>query len=138
MKKLEAYFLLMRVVIEKIVIHQDLRGAVFEPITADALAAQRNVHVVLTESGGVRGNHRHRFGTEVVTVYGPALVRLRDGEEIEDRIVAEGKAVRFTIPAGVSHAFKNIGKRRNLLICFNTEAHDEGNPDVVHDVLIEC
>ena len=127
----------MRVIVEEITIHQDARGGVFEPIEADALAAQRNVHVVLTEPGGIRGNHHHRLGTEVVTVYGSAWVRLRDGEEIEDRVVAEGQALRFTIPAGVSHAFKNIGERPNFLICFNTEAHDRGEPDVVRDILIE-
>ncbi len=127
----------MRVIIEEIAIHGDLRGAVFEPLDADDLAMQRNVHLVVTKPGGIRGNHNHRFGTEVITVYGRTLVRLRDGKEIVDRVVAEGKAVRFTIPGGVSHAFKNIGDGANLLICFNTEMHDQGNPDVVRDVLIE-
>jgi len=127
----------MRVIVEEITIHHDQRGVVFEPLTPDALRAQRNVHVVLTERGGIRGNHRHQFGTEIVTVYGPALVRLRDKEEIEERIVAESCAVRFIIPAGVPHAFKNIGERLNLLICFNTEVHDRNNPDVMPDVLIE-
>ncbi|MHC1725244.1 MAG: hypothetical protein AB9866_04400 [Syntrophobacteraceae bacterium] len=128
----------MRVIVEEIATYQDQRGAVFEPLGADALAAQRNVHVVLTEPGGIRGNHRHRFGTEIAVVYGPALVRLRDGVESEDRVVAEGRAVRFTITAGVSHAFKNIGDKPDLLICFNTEAHDKGDPDVISDVLIEA
>jgi UDP-2-acetamido-2,6-beta-L-arabino-hexul-4-ose reductase len=127
----------MRAIVEEITIHQDQRGVIFEPLSPDALAAQHNVHVVLTEPGGIRGNHQHRLGTEIVTVYGPALVRLRDGEEIEERIVAEGCVVRFTIPTGVSHAFKNIGERSNLLICFNTEVHDQSNPDVVPDVLIK-
>jgi uncharacterized cupin superfamily protein len=56
--------------------------------------------------------------------------------EIEERIVAEGCAVRFTISTGVSHAFKNIGEKPNLLICFNTEEHDRSTPDAVPDVLI--
>lgn len=127
----------MRVTIEEITIQQDQRGVVFEPLTTDALASQRNVHVVLTESGGVRGNHQHQLGTETVTVYGPALVRLRDGEEFHERIVADGCVARFIIPAGVSHAFKNIGERPNLLICFNTGVHDQNNPDIVPDILIK-
>jgi len=127
----------MRVTIEEITIHQDERGVVFEPISPDALTAQRNVHVVLTEPGGIRGNHRHQFGTEIVVVYGPALVRLRDGKEMEERILPQGCAFRFTISPGVSHAFKNIGERPNLLICFNTEVHDQNKPDVLPDVLIE-
>ncbi|HYA41126.1 MAG TPA: hypothetical protein VEF34_07470 [Syntrophobacteraceae bacterium] len=128
---------LTKVVIEEITMHRDQRGVVFEPLSADALAAQRNVHVVLTEPGGIRGNHRHKFGTEIVIVCGPALVRLRDGEEIEERVVGEGCAVRLTIPAKVSHAFKNIGERPNLLICFNNEVHDRGNSDVALDLLIK-
>jgi len=127
----------MRVIAEEIPVNRDRRGVVFEPLSADALASQRNVHVVLTEPGGIRGNHQHQSGTEIVTVYGPALVRLRDGKEIEERVVQEGCAVRFVIPAGVAHAFKNIGERPNLLICFNTEMHDRSNPDVVPDVLIK-
>jgi UDP-2-acetamido-2,6-beta-L-arabino-hexul-4-ose reductase len=127
----------MRVRVEEITSHKDHRGVVFEPLGLDALPSQRNVHVVLTKPGGVRGNHHHRRGTESVIVYGPALVRFRDGEEIEERVVAEGCAVRFTIPAGVSHAFKNNGEEPNLLVCFNTEVHDQSNPDVVVDVLIE-
>jgi dTDP-4-dehydrorhamnose 3,5-epimerase-like enzyme len=127
----------MRVAVDEIALRQDQRGAVFEPLDGDSLAAQRNVHVVLTEPGCIRGNHYHRKGTEVVTVHGPALVRLRDGEEIEDRVVGEGQALRFTIPPGVSHAVKNIGERPNLLIAFNTEAHDREEPDVVRDILIE-
>ena len=132
-----AYLTLMRVLAEEITIHQDQRGVVFEALSPDALASQRNVHVVMTEPGGIRGNHQHQLGTEIVIVYGPALVRLRDGEEIEDREVAEGCVVRLTIPPGVSHAFKNTGQQPNLLICFNTEVHDRNNPDVVPDVLIK-
>ena len=127
----------MRVIVDEIVIHRDRRGVVFEPLSPDALGAQRNVHVVLTEPGGVRGNHRHRSGVETVVVYGPALVRFKDGQEIAERVVADGGSARFTIPAGVSHSFKNIGDSPNLLICFNTSVHDRQNPDAEPDVLIE-
>jgi dTDP-4-dehydrorhamnose 3,5-epimerase-like enzyme len=127
----------MRVIVDEIALHRDQRGVVFEPLDEARLATQRNVHVVLTERGCIRGNHYHRRGTEVITVYGPALVRLREGAELEDRIVAEGQALRFTIPPGISHAVKNTGDRPNLLIAFNTEVHNREAPDVVCDVLIE-
>jgi len=68
----------MNVVRKSFTVHHDARGAVFEPLTAIALAAQRNVHVVLTEPGQVRGNHYHTRSTEVATLYGPALVRLKE------------------------------------------------------------
>ncbi|MHC1729615.1 MAG: cupin domain-containing protein [Syntrophobacteraceae bacterium] len=126
----------MRVNLEEIEVHHDHRGTVFEPLAGGSLSVQQNVHAVLTNPGGIRGNHYHRFGTEVATVYGPALIRLRDGEEVQERVLTEGQAVRFTIPAGVAHAFKNIGEKPNLLICFNTEVHDRDNPDVIFDILI--
>ncbi len=127
----------MRVIVDEIARHRDQRGVVFEPLDEARLATQRNVHVVLTEPGCIRGNHYHRKGTEVIIVYGPALVRLKEGAELEDRIVTEGQALRFTIPPGISHAVKNTGDRRNLLIAFNTEVHNWEMPDVVRDVLIE-
>ena len=127
----------MGVIVDEIVTHRDHRGVVFEPLGPDALGVQRNAHVVLTEPGFIRGNHRHRIGTEIVVVYGPALVRFRDGREIAERVVSDGDVARFTFPAGVSHAFKNIGDRPNLLVCFNTFVHDRNNPDTEPDDLIE-
>ncbi|MDR3569038.1 MAG: hypothetical protein P4L43_13500 [Syntrophobacteraceae bacterium] len=128
----------MEVIVEEIGVHLDGRGAVYEPLGPDALGAQRNVHVVFSEPGAVRGNHRHRLGTETIAVYGATLVRFRNGCEISERVVAGGRPIRFTVPAGVSHAFKNIGDRPNLLVCFNTSVHDPRRPDTEPDILIEA
>jgi dTDP-4-dehydrorhamnose 3,5-epimerase-like enzyme len=128
----------MRVKIEPVTVNRDRRGSVFEPLTADNLAAQRNVHVVLTEPGAVRGNHYHRRGTEVMSVYGPALVRVRDQSEHLELEVADGEAVRLTIPPGVAHAVKNTGSAPIVLVAFNTQEHDSVAPDVVRKVLIEA
>ena len=127
----------MRVGVDEVAVHRDVRGVVFEPLGPEALRAQRNVHVVISEPGAIRGNHRHRTGVETVTVYGPALVRLRDAGAISEQVVAAGALVRFTIPSGVSHAFKNIGDGPNLLVCFNTAVHDPHEPDAEPDILIE-
>jgi UDP-2-acetamido-2,6-beta-L-arabino-hexul-4-ose reductase len=127
----------MRVKIKPVTVNRDRRGSVFEPLTADNLAAQRNVHVVLTEPGAVRGNHYHRRGTEVMTVYGPALIRARDQSEHLELEVADGEAVRLTIPPGVAHAVKNTGSAPIVLVAFNTQEHDCVAPDVVREVLIE-
>jgi dTDP-4-dehydrorhamnose 3,5-epimerase-like enzyme len=110
---------------------------VFEPLTAASLGQQRNVHIVLTEPGAIRGNHYHRRGTEVVTASGPMLIRLRDGDERMEIEVAEDEVVKLTIPPGVVHAFKNTSRLPNAMVAFNTEAHDPANPDVVREVLIE-
>jgi UDP-2-acetamido-2,6-beta-L-arabino-hexul-4-ose reductase len=127
----------MRVTIEQVSVHRDGRGVVFEPLDPARIAVQRNVHVVLTQPGCVRGNHYHRRGAETLTVFGPALVRIRDRQTIKDTVVPEQQAVRFTIPPGVSHAILNTGSQPNLLIAFNTFDHDPADPDVVRDVLID-
>ena len=72
----------MCVRVEPVVLHQDSRS-VFEPLEPECLPSQRNIHVVVTEPGCVRGNHYHTRGTEVITVQGPALVRIRDGQDSE-------------------------------------------------------
>lgn len=127
----------MRVVIEQLIMHSDARGAVVEPLTAQALAAQQNVHVVVSQPGAVRGNHYHKVGTERITIVGPALARFRDGDEINDVTIAAGEAVRFTIPPGISHAVKNTGTQVCVMVAFNTAAHDRATPDTFRDVLIE-
>ena len=126
------------VILEHVVVHRDQRGCVFEPLGPDLLAAQQNVHVVLTEPGCVRGTHYHNRGTEILTVCGPALVRLRgEGDVLEETLVPEGNAIRFTIPSGVSHAIKNTGARPSVIVAFNSLRHNPEDPDVRTDILIE-
>lgn len=127
-----------RVTIEVLTVHADPRGSVVEPLAPEALPAQRNVHVVLNEPGAVRGNHFHGIGTEVLAVFGPALVRTREGAgAVADTAVPEGEVYRFTIPPGVSHAVRNTGTVPAVLVAFNTAAHDPGAPDTFRDVLLE-
>lgn len=123
--------------VEPIVVHADARGVVVEPATPAMLPAQRNVHLVTSVPGAVRGNHYHERGTEVAVLVGPALVRLREGGAVRDVDVPPGEAWRFTIPPRVSHAFQNTGDDTLVLVAFNTVEHDPANPDVVRDLLIE-
>ena len=116
--------------IVKLRIFKDARGALFEPLEPELLAGWNNVHAVVSEPGTVRGNHRHLRGTEVTTVYGPTLVRYREGGETRDAEVPEGECWRFHFPPGTAHAFRNIGARANLLVSFNSELHDAEHPDV--------
>jgi UDP-2-acetamido-2,6-beta-L-arabino-hexul-4-ose reductase len=127
----------MSVMIEQVVLYRDDRGSVFEPLDAERIPGQRNIHVVVTEPGCVRGNHYHTRGTEVLTVQGPALVRVRDGQATRDTVIPDGAVTRFIIPPGVAHAIQNTGSRPNLLVAFRDLAHDPAHPDVVREVLIE-
>ena len=125
-----------RYTIERLSAREDARGVVFEPLDAMEIGGQRNVYVVLTHPGGVRGNHYHERGTEILTVYGPALVRLRDGTAIEDVRAATGEVLRITLPPGVGHAVRNVGDGPMVIVSFNTAPHDHANPDVVRDMLL--
>lgn len=126
----------MRVAIEPLNVLKDGRGFVLEPMTAEELSTQKNVHVVITLPGFVRGNHYHPCATEMISVVGPALVRYREGAKLQDVHVAEGEAVRFTFPPGVSHAIQNTGNRSAMLIAFLDMVHHPGAPDMVQDMLI--
>ena len=48
------------VLIEQVLLHRDGRGGVFEPFAPEHIPGQRNVQVVVTEPGCVRGNHDYR------------------------------------------------------------------------------
>jgi dTDP-4-dehydrorhamnose 3,5-epimerase-like enzyme len=128
----------MGVRVEPVVLHQDSRGSVFEPLESARLPGQRNLHVVITEPGCVRGNHYHTRGTEVVTVQGPARVRIRDGQRVQDIEIPEGVVTRFTIPPGIAHAIQNLGTRPMLLVASSDVIYDPQAPDVVRDILIDA
>jgi len=122
--------------IDSLIVHTDARGVVFEPLAADRIASQRNAHVVISRPGIVRGNHYHPRGTETIAVAGPALVRIKENDEIRDIEVPKKKVYRFTFPPNVAHAIKNTGDQLNILVAFNTREHQPEDPDTVQDILI--
>ncbi|HEY2804395.1 MAG TPA: cupin domain-containing protein [Gemmatimonadales bacterium] len=117
-------------------VKSDDRGYVFEPAGADDLPGQRNVHVVMTRPGAVRGNHVHARGTEILTVVGPALIRVRESGALRDVQVAPGAVMRCLFPPGVAHAVRNDGDEPQILVAFNTVEHDPAAPDVARDQLL--
>lgn len=110
--------------IETVTTHRDARGSVFEPLNDTELAAQRNVHVALTRPREVRGNHVHEHATEITSVVGPCLVRLKEGGVIRDVEVPPGETWRFVIPPGVVHAYRNTGDAEMVIVSFSTALHD--------------
>ena len=127
----------MSVTIEELNLFVDKRGIVFEPIIADYLQDQKNAHVVINEPGAVRANHYHLAGTETIVVMGPSLVRIEEDNRIQDIEVPSQKVYRLIIPAKIPHAVKNTGDKPNILIAFNTVAHDPDRPAIVPKILIE-
>lgn len=122
--------------IEPLATHRDVRGSLFEPLNEAELGRQKNVHVVMSEAGAVRGNHFHRESTEMTAVQGPCLVRLKEAGAIRDVEVPPGETWRFTIPAGVVHAFRNTGAGPMVLVSFNSSVHDPANPDTVREIIL--
>lgn len=128
---------------------RDARGVVFEPLDATGLAAQRNVHVVLSAPGAVRGNHFHRVLHEVTVVVGPARVAWRpatvaaEGAKVSAETsaagsvdVPAGETWRFEFPPGIAHAYLNTGEATQVLVAFSSEPHDPANPDTYRDPVL--
>jgi len=124
------------VVIQRLRRATDQRGYVYEPLDDTQLQEQRNVHVVITRPGEVRGNHFHPTGTEITAVSGPARVRIKQGDAVETHDVPEGETWRITFPPGVVHAFQNTGTEPLVLVSFNTLPHDPANPNSVREVIL--
>jgi dTDP-4-dehydrorhamnose 3,5-epimerase-like enzyme len=122
--------------IETLPAFRDARGILFEPLDGQGLTVQKNVHVVLSEPGAVRGNHLHPHSVEVTAVVGPCLVRLKESDGIRDVEVPAGETWRFTIPPGVVHAYRNTGAGQMVLISFNSSVHDPAKPDSVRETIL--
>ncbi len=126
----------MPVHFEKLKVIRDVRGSVFEPLPGDALTDKRNVHVVISGPGVVRGNHYHRRGRETMAVMGPALVRVRDENGVQDIQVPAGEVYRFIFLPGQAHAIQNLSNNPNILVAFNTVEHDRQSPDAEPEALL--
>jgi UDP-2-acetamido-2,6-beta-L-arabino-hexul-4-ose reductase len=123
--------------IDRLMTSLDPRGIVFEPIGNDDIKCQKNIHVVISEPGAVRGNHYHLRGTETVVVVGPALIVYQENDVRHSVEVPPGQVYKFVIPPKVVHAIKNTGDKSNILVAFNTVGHDPRKPDHVKAVVID-
>ena len=124
------------VTIEKLSVFTDERGIVFNPIEMSDLQDQENFHVVTSLPQSIRGNHYHQRGTETLIIMGPALVRIRENNDLRDIDIPDRSVYRLIIPPGVSHAIKQTGSESGILLSFNTIGYDPENPNVVRDVLL--
>src|SRR5947208_10730341 len=108
--------MLPRAIAEPLAPSRDARGFVVEPLSLAQLTAQQNVHVVWTTAGAVRGNHYHVRGTEVALILGPALVRYRDANGIQDVEIPKQTMYRFTFRPNIAHAFGALGPEPMFLM----------------------
>jgi mannose-6-phosphate isomerase-like protein (cupin superfamily) len=67
---------------------------------------------------------------------GPCLARFEEGGTIRDVEVPAGEVWRFTIPPGVTHAYRNTGDTVMVLISFSTRAHDPAGGDTRREQIL--
>jgi len=123
-------------VVQAVKTHRDARGVLFEPLSDAELTAQKNVHVVLTQPNGVRGNHVHKTAVEITSVVGPCLIRLKESGIVRDIEVPAGEIYRLEIPAGVVHAFRNTGNAAMVLVSFSSNLHDPSGADTLREQIL--
>ncbi len=109
------------VVIKHLVRHSDQRGWLVELYRNDELEYEflpAMSYVSATEPGIARGPHEHRDQADLFCFIGPSVFRLylwdarawspTNGRKMVVE-VGEGKLTSVLVPAGVVHAYKNIG-----------------------------
>jgi dTDP-4-dehydrorhamnose 3,5-epimerase-like enzyme len=126
----------MPVIQSPVEVLSDARGFLFEPLEAGDIPDKKNVHIVVSRPGVVRGNHYHMRGAETIVVMGPAQVRFRENDVEKDVEIPEGRAVCFVFPPGVPHAIRHTGDSPGILVAFNTIEHDRKSPDTVSEILL--
>lgn len=96
----------------------DERGGVSRPAMA---------YVSSSAPGAVRGPHEHREQADHFCFIGPSDFELRlwdnrPGSETFGRVmtvrVAEGEPKAVVVPAGVVHAYRNVGREQGLVVNF--------------------
>lgn len=83
-KRIKSKQLTLAIQIHHLKVHADFRGIVFEPLEAESIGIQKNVHIVFKDPGMIRGNHYHTNGTETVAVKGRALVCIKKNRKIQN------------------------------------------------------
>ncbi len=114
--------------VERIKMHRDKRGKVFEPLVLSELKSGnvRNIHIATMQPGAVRGNHMHAEQTERICFSGDIKIVVQDsGGSREKMEFQDYECVRVTISPGIAHAFVNCGDRETFLVCYSDREEKE-------------
>jgi len=97
----------------------------------------RAVHVVAIYPGQTRGNHYHASTNEVLLMFsGRGMFYWEEEGALREHQI-EGAPTVIKIPAGIKHAFKNMGESTVYLIAVRDGEHDASNPDIVRVELVK-
>jgi len=127
--------------------HVDQRGWLMELFREDELSealAPVMSYVSSTEPGVVRGPHEHREQADFFCFVGPSNFRIylwdnrADSTTYGHRLVLDGgedAPCSVIIPAGVVHAYKNIGTKQGWSINFPNRLYaGEGRREAVDEI----
>ena len=106
--------------------HRDARGWLTEVYRDDELSVRPVMaYVSQTHPGVARGPHEHREQADVFVFMGPSTFRVYLWDRRADSPsrgqsmrfeVGENLPARVVVPAGVVHAYKNVGDREGLVL----------------------
>lgn len=131
--------------VDALVFHHDERGWLAEIYRSDELAVLPTMaYVSQTRPGVARGPHEHREQADVFVFMGPSTFRVylwdnRQGSTTYGATmrfeVGEELPARVIVPAGVVHAYKNVGDRPGTVInCPDRLYAGEGRREHVDEI----
>jgi dTDP-4-dehydrorhamnose 3,5-epimerase len=116
------------VVIRKLAKSQDSRGWLAEIFRNDELEGEffpTMAYISSTNPGVTRGPHEHREQADLFCFIGPSNFKLRMWDNRQDSetfrcvttvVVGQGNPASVLVPAGVVHAYQNIGDMEGIVI----------------------
>lgn len=139
------------VLIKELKIHADQRGWLSELFRADELEREyvpQMAYVSMTNVGVTRGPHEHGSQADFFCFLGPSTFRIylwdnrRDSETFRSRMVleaGENMPKSLLVPAGVVHAYKNVGKAPGMVVnCPNRLFGGRGRKKPVDEIRHEA
>ena len=135
------------VVIRKLAKAVDSRGWLSELFRNDELEGEffpTMAYISSTNPGVTRGPHEHREQADLFCFIGPSNFKLRMWDNREDSetyrcvttiVVGEGNPSTVLVPAGVVHAYQNIGDAEGIVInCPNKLYRGVGRKTAVDEI----
>ncbi len=132
---------------QELVQHQDSRGWLIELFRSDVVAAEylpAMSYISSTKPGIARGPHEHRDQADMFCFVGPSTFKLYLWDSREqsstygNRMVLEAGELKPTaviIPAGVVHAYKNVGNQNGWVMNFPNRLYGgKGKKDPVDEI----
>lgn len=131
-------------------IHQDPRGWLAEIFRQDEIAPEllpAMAYISMTQPGGSRGPHAHRFQTDYFCFAGPGDFRVvlwdnrPDSPQYGERqefLLGESSPAILIVPPGVVHGYTNISDRPGLVFnCANRLYRGPGRLEAVDEIRYE-